>query len=146
MKRSRRNCGLTLFGCVFTAVIACHPAQAQGTFTAPYQVGQGNQASQTPVFNLPPGVSKLVSIDAQNVLLAELTNGQYQLLAVQHVYSGGIARLFGGAVIPTAAFVSPAFNTNAAAAGNNNNVSTNNVSTIGGNANSGGVPFGVNGF
>jgi len=85
---------------------------------------------------LPPGVNRLVSIDAFNDILAQSTgdNGPiYNLLEIQHVYSGGIARLFGGTTIPTAQFVSPG-----GAAGNA-------ASGLGG-AGFGGAGFGVSGL
>jgi hypothetical protein len=112
MKRPGRNFNLALLGCAFVVEVACQPARAQGTFTAPGQVVQTAQAGQALVFDPPSGVAKIVSIDAQNMLLSQLANGEYQLLTVRHVYSGGIARLFGGVTVPTAYFVSPAFNGN----------------------------------
>ena len=62
------------------------------------------------VFQLPPSVKNVVSIDAHNLLIIESErNGQtqYTTSLVKHVYSGGIARVFGGTVVPTAVFVSP---------------------------------------
>jgi len=74
------------------------------------------------VFELPEGVSRVISIDAQNVLLAEMEgeDGQKEYVAIRprHIYSGGLARLFGGDVIPTEEFVSPAF-ANGGGFGNN---------------------------
>jgi hypothetical protein len=176
-----RNYSLTLLGCVLAAGVACSPAGAQGITTATGQVSQATQVTPAPVFNLPDGISKivsidaqlvqaqgtsaapgqvgqppvlnvsdgiskLVSIDAQNVLLVQLANGEYQLLPVQHVYSGGIARLFGGATIPTEYFVSPALNGNVAAGG----VTANAGGAAFGAPNNGNVNsamgFGVGGF
>ena len=59
---------------------------------------------------LPEGVRRVVSIDAYNVLLAEFErDGKRGMspLIVRHIYSGGIARLFGGTSIPTEQFISP---------------------------------------
>lgn len=67
------------------------------------------------VFPLPPGVQQVVSIDAQNSLLVASQNDagdpatQINLIEIQHVYSGGIARLFGGTVLPAAMFLTPGF-------------------------------------
>lgn len=77
------------------------------------------------IFPLPEGVNRVISIDAQNVLLAEMegADGQteYALIRPRHVYSGGLARLFGGDVIPTEQFVSPAFNGGNGNGGNGGN-------------------------
>lgn len=62
------------------------------------------------VFQLPPNVKNVVSIDAQNLLIIESEvdgQTQYTPMIVKHVYSGGIARLFGGSIVPTAQFVTP---------------------------------------
>lgn len=62
------------------------------------------------VMPLPEGVKSVVSIDAYNMLLAEVDRDGQQDLApiiVRHVYSGGIAKLFGGSTVPTEQFVSP---------------------------------------
>lgn len=64
------------------------------------------------VFPLPAGVRKIISIDAYNVLMVEVDGpdkkgGEYAIISIQHVYSGGIARLFGGTTVPTEQFVSP---------------------------------------
>lgn len=61
---------------------------------------------------LPDGVKSLVSIDAYNVLLAASEGDNqgdtvYTPIVVRHVYSGGLAALFGGTSVPTAQFVSP---------------------------------------
>jgi len=81
----------------------CGPTTAQQT--APTNGG---------LLTLPPPITKLVAIDAHNVLLAESTDPdtpgqkQHSLLTVRHVYPGGIARIFGGTVVPASIFVSPA--------------------------------------
>ena len=98
------------------------------------------------VLPLPPGISRLIAVDAQNTLLAETTgeNGeprQFFALPVRHVYAGGLARLFGGTVVPTAPFVSPYFNQNNGRFNQNNggfntgNFSNNNVNNFNGNNN-----------
>lgn len=87
---------------------------------------------------LPDGVDKVVSIDAYNTLIAQSKdddgNRTYSTIPVQHIYSGGIAALFGGASIPTQQFVSPAQNNNGQGRGNFGG------SSFGGNS------FGGNGF
>jgi hypothetical protein len=78
----------------------CGAASAQ---TRPQPAGGG-------VLPLPDNINKVVSIDAQNSLLVQSgTKGteEYNMLTVRHVYSGGIAALFGGTSIPTEQFVSP---------------------------------------
>ncbi len=68
----------------------------------------GNGGGAT--FPLPEGVESIVSIDAYNILLAQTNRDGKRDLApiiVKHVYSGGIARLFGGSTVPTEQFVSP---------------------------------------
>lgn len=70
-------------------------------------------AQQGAVFPLPDGVQQLTAVDPQNVLIAQtqdVDTGQkgYHLITVRHLYAGGIARLFGGTVIGTQMFVSPA--------------------------------------
>lgn len=96
---------------------------------------------------LPPGIARLIAVDAQNILLAETAdeNGgsrQFFALPVRHVYAGGIARLFGGTVVPTAPFVSPYFNQNNGFSGNNGgfnqNNGFNNNGNFGNNSNNGG--------
>ena len=62
------------------------------------------------VLPLPEGVEKVVSIDAFNILIAQSNReGKSELspIIVRHIYSGGVARLFGGETVPTAQFVSP---------------------------------------
>ncbi len=59
---------------------------------------------------LPEGVKRVVALDAYNVLLTqnERDGGRsFGLIAPRHVYAGALARLFGGAIIPTQQFVSP---------------------------------------
>ena len=121
---------------------------------------QGNtQRNNNGLLALPPGISQLIAVDAHNSLLAE-TDGesgvprQFFGITVRHVYAGGIARLFGGAVVPTAPFVSPYFNGgnngfnnngagngNAGGAVNGNGAGNGNLGFNGGNNN-----FGNNGF
>jgi hypothetical protein len=67
---------------------------------------------QVGVIPLPRGVDRIVALDHSNQLLAqgrEDDTVRTQVIQVKHVYAGGIARLFGGTVIPTAPFVSPGF-------------------------------------
>ena len=108
------------------------PTLAQNPVNNPNQTNSG-------IFQLPPSVQNVVSIDAQNLLIiASQNNGQtaYTPLLIQHVYSGGIARLFGGSVVPTAQFATPGLLN-----GNTQNGQTG-VTTFGGNG--GGVGNGAN--
>ena len=89
-----------------TALAQTMPAQAPlATTTSRAQGG---------VLPLPDGVERLVGLDAQNVVVAQMRPEagearQYRLIQVKHVYAGGIVALFGGTVIPTGPFVSPGF-------------------------------------
>ena len=59
---------------------------------------------------LPEGVESVVSIDAFNILLAQTNRDGRRDLSpsiVRHIYSGGVAKLFGGGSIPTEQFVTP---------------------------------------
>lgn len=70
----------------------------------------GNGGNGGATFPLPEGVESLVSIDAYNILLAQTNrDGKRDLspIIIKHIYSGGVARLFGGTTIPTEQFVSP---------------------------------------
>lgn len=72
------------------------------------QMGPGQSAPGTGVLPLPAGVTSIVSDDALNQLIVttqSVDNPSPQFLAIRprHVYSGGIAMLFGGPVIPTMA-------------------------------------------
>ena len=71
---------------------------------------------------LPEGVDRLVSVDAYNILLAESKDDDNQSIltpiVVRHVYSGGMAALFGGTSIPTEQFVSPGSLSNGGVGGN----------------------------
>lgn len=124
------------------AVAACLtlPTEAQ-------QNGRGRNNGQNSggVIELPPGVRNVISIDAHNILIAEVESStgegsEYVPLAVRHVYSGGIAKIFGGTVIPTEQFVSPAFNKQG---GMGNNGFQGPQTAFNGN---GGNGFGNNGF
>lgn len=78
--------------------------------------GRNNGSRGGGVLPLPQGVSRVVGIDAQNLLLVEMEPeveggpSEYRAIPVRHVYVGGIARVFGGTTISTEEFVSPAFN------------------------------------
>src|SRR5688500_13602393 len=77
---------------------------------------QAQQAASEGAIKLPDSVRRVISIDAHNILLAEVgdpevpAESEYAALIIRHIYSGGIARVLGGTVIPTEIFVSPAFN------------------------------------
>jgi hypothetical protein len=96
---------------------------------------QAQVASNTPtgggVMQLPKGVTKVVSIDTQNVLLVESVdadgNKHYNIIRPRHVYSGGLARIFGGSIISTEQLVIPE-------SANRNGIGVNNgITRIGGN-------------
>ncbi|MBV9864649.1 MAG: hypothetical protein JO316_04820 [Abitibacteriaceae bacterium] len=108
------------------ACIECLPAHAQYG-QAPYgqQSGQraygqnrgtnGGQQDGQGTLPLPQGITNVISVDAQNTLLVEYEDPdnpgqkQYQAIRINHVYSGGIAKILGGDVIPTETFVSPSY-------------------------------------
>lgn len=100
---------VTGISCVLAGgCLATLPALAQNT-------ANRNNQTRSAVIQLPPGVDNVVSIDALNTILAETSdpdtgdNEQIIPFSIQHVYSGGIARVLGGTSIPTEQFVSPAF-------------------------------------
>ena len=132
------------------------PLLASPAFAQPALNGANNNAfgrNDGAIFQLPPRVNNVVSIDAFNMLILASEGErpgetQYTPTIIQHVYSGGIARLFGGTAVPTAQFVTPGqFGNN----GNNNNnggvagVGGNNGG-FGGNTNNGGFGGAQNGF
>jgi len=98
--------GIALYAVPAHAQFGVRP-NTSGPTTAPAAATGG-------ALDLPKGITKIISIDAQNSLLVEvtdpddLTNHQYLLIPIQHVYSYGIAKVFGGGNLPTAMFVSPA--------------------------------------
>ncbi|HEX9996792.1 MAG TPA: hypothetical protein VGB45_06590 [Abditibacterium sp.] len=101
MKFTNILAGATLFAASF-GLVAVVSAQPRGNNRA-----QGAGGGALP---LPEGVRRVVSIDAYNVLLAEYErDGQRGMspIIVRHIYSGGVARLFGGTSIPTEQFISP---------------------------------------
>ena len=75
---------------------------------------QGAARPLAGILQAPPEIAGIVSIDAHNVLLVESQSSydpkaprQYSLFVPRHVYSGGLARLFGGSVIPTEVLAIP---------------------------------------
>ncbi len=92
-------------GLVLLAGSAAHAQLGQG------RGGANNGGGAGAALPLPQGVKRVISIDAYNTLLAETQDDSgrqdYTLIPILHVYSGGIAALFGGVSIPTALFVSP---------------------------------------
>jgi hypothetical protein len=137
----KKNCKIMLAGCAL-AIAAALPATAQPATTAQSATG-GNG-----VLQLPPGVEQLVSIDAHNILLAQLRDPDnpdrrsYAVIVPQHVYSGGLARLFGGTVIPTEQFLVPGGALNSGPRGGVLSVQSNNP--LGGSANGGNFNNGFN--
>lgn len=86
-------------------------ALATGAFA---QQGNNNRNNQNGggggTLPLPEGVNRVISIDAHNYLLAEVDRDGKTGLApiiIRHVYSGGIAKIFGGTTVPTNIFISP---------------------------------------
>ncbi len=140
--------------CAIAGALLCTPALAQP------QRGNGNNnfgAQNGAVFQLPPRVKNVVSIDALNMIIIA-SDGEregetrYTPSIIQHVYSGGIARLFGGTAVPTAQFATPGLmngvgnngiGNNGGFGGQNNGGNTNGFGNNGGFNNGGG--FGNNG-
>ena len=117
--------------CGALCALSALPASAQNRANNPNQ-------NTGAVFQLPPSVENVVSIDAQNLLIYQSKiNDQtvYTPSIVRHVYSGGIARLFGGTTVPTALFATPGN-----FGGQNGNGQTGVTGATGGNG------FGGNGF
>lgn len=149
-----------LLFCALTGALLCTPALAQQPAQQRQGAGQNNAAGAggNAVFQLPPSVQNVVSIDALNMIIIA-SDGQrpgetqYTPSVIQHVYSGGIARLFGGTAVPTAQFATPGLMNGAQNGGNgggNGNGgfggNQNGVSNFGGNNNGGGQNgFGGNG-
>lgn len=149
-----------LFIGAIAGALLCAPALAQPQNNA----DQNNFGAQGgAVFELPSSVQSVVSIDALNTLIIaqndeQTGETQYTTAKIQHVYSGGIARLFGGTSIPTAQFATPGLlngggnnnqNNNGGFGGNNRNGVTNfGGNGVGNNQNGafGGNGFGGNGF
>ena len=127
---------LVMGAVLFMASIWVYPAQAQfqrynqnnnGRNNRSYgQNGQnGQNGNNGAVLPLPRGVNNVISIDAHNIILAEVESEdnpdetEYKAFTINHVYSGGIARVLGGTIVPTEVFVSPAFNSGGANGVNN---------------------------
>lgn len=96
-----------------TVQLAVVGALLVGASAAHAQIGSnrgGQRGGAT--LPLPQGVQQVVSLDAYNTIIAQTQdddgNRHYTLIPIMHVYSGGIAALFGGVSIPTEVFVSPA--------------------------------------
>lgn len=103
-KKIMKNLILTL-----GLVGACALAPATSALAQPARGANAAQGGGG-VFALPQGVKRVVSIDAYNMLMVEVDRdgkSAYVGMPARHVYSGGLARLFGGTVVPTADFVSP---------------------------------------
>lgn len=136
-----------------TGALLCTPALAQQPAQQRQGAGQNNAAGAggNAVFQLPPSIQNVVSIDALNMIIIA-SDGQrpgetqYTPSIIQHVYSGGIARLFGGTAVPTAQFATPGLMNGAQNGGNGNSGNSvggfggnqNGVSNFGGNNNGGG--------
>ncbi|MDF2439630.1 MAG: hypothetical protein JWN98_614 [Abditibacteriota bacterium] len=101
-----------LAACLLTPVAAQQRGMSQNFGRNDVQNGGNNGGG---VIALPKGVRNVISIDAHNTLLAEVEDAtgessEYVQMQVRHVYSGGIAKILGGTIVPTEQFVSPAFN------------------------------------
>lgn len=137
-----------LLGIMGALALSAGSARAQfGVNTAGGNRGGATGANRAGgIFALPQGVQRLVSLDAYNTLLAQTQDDDgtvhYQLIPVRHIYSGGIAALFGGTSIPTAVFVSPGAGGNSSGGGGNRGGFG--TTSIGGGNSLGGV--GGNGF
>jgi hypothetical protein len=98
---------------------------------------QSIPSAASAILETPSGVGRLIAIDAHSMLLAESTPGPNSEpglwpVNVKHVYPGGIARLFGGIIVPTETFVSPALTaatTDITARNARNNASATGIST-----------------
>lgn len=110
------NAGKVLFTAVAAAVVASCSlvTAAHAQFGTPGARGVTGSASGGAggVFDLPGDVQRVISLDAHNVLIVESRGARdrsstYDVIPIRHVYSGGIARLFGGTIISTEQFVSP---------------------------------------
>ena len=72
------------------------------------------QSANTGVLQPPPEISTILSIDAHNALIIGERDPRtpnapenLSLVAPRHIYSGGIARVLGGTIVPTELFVIP---------------------------------------
>lgn len=98
---------------VLSATLFCSTVFAQTAPNLPALTGATTSARG--ILPLPDGVERVVAIDAQNSILAQMSPQigeprRYSLIQVKHVYVGGIAMLFnGGSIVPTGPFVSPGF-------------------------------------
>jgi hypothetical protein len=60
------------------------------------------------VLQPPADISQIISIDEHNSVLIESADPkEYSLALPRYIYSGGVARIFGGTIIPTENFVIP---------------------------------------
>ena len=124
---------LALAALVFCAAPSAF-AQNRGNFNGQ---GQNRGGQNNGTLPLPKGVNRVVSIDAYNTVIAEsqtdLGERVYTPIIIRHVYSGGIAALFGGTSIPTAQFVSPGAMNSNNGGGNGGNRGNRVAGSIGGN-------------
>ena len=129
----------------------CAPALAQPQQNTPNNAFGRNGGA---VFELPSSVQNVVSIDALNMIIIAQDGERdgetrYTPSIIQHVYSGGIARLFGGTSVPTAQFATPGLlgggNQNGGFGGNQSGASNFGGNGFGNN-NFGGGSFNNNGF
>jgi len=105
MKRIISVASSSVASTVFTAALALSVLSATAHAQSATTAGSG-------VLRPPAGVTKIVSVDAHNVLIIETEDApdapkQYSLIIPRHIFSGGIAALFGGSSIPTEMMVSP---------------------------------------
>lgn len=89
------------------AIAACALAFAAGDAQAQTATRNGG------ALELPAGIEKLVSIDAHNFVMVQARDkdnpdqSTYAIIAPQHIYSGAIARIFGGTIFSTEQFLVP---------------------------------------
>lgn len=99
---------------------------------------QQNTSQSNGVLTPPAPITNVISIDAHNMLLIESGEAgepkEYSLAIPKHLYSGGIARLFGGTIIPTELLVIPESALRSGAGGNFGRNNSGNTNSNGGNS------------
>jgi len=88
---------------------------AATTVVVSIQATANAQSGAQGVLRLPDNVTSITSVDAHNLIILETQESselddaprQYSLYVPRHIYSGALARLFGGTVIPSELLISP---------------------------------------
>ena len=110
MKKSLLLVGATLLALGTQAQAQNRANNRGGGNNANNNNNQNRGGTNGGVLPLPEGLESVVSIDAFNILLVQINrDGRRDLspIIVRHIYSGGVARLFGGSSVPTEQFVTP---------------------------------------